>query len=907
MNPERQLAVNYLRAPGDGLWRWAEDGKVVVWRDGSTVAFKEEIISILDRLAPDGLPPFGAIVLLLAACRGKVPHLNDVYVEPKTPLPTRIGKDPALLLSARKQLKVQLSAALVELAAVQKLPAEVRAPIQAKCLLAEAVFELARAERHVDARAVVVGLRDNLNDTELFDAEQTSVYSHRIRHVHMICQGLKRHTAESLALRLRTGLDQLPGEIDQNLPSAERARRLIEELSRDREHGAVGRAARELMAAVRLPRRLGIREELAVGGVADITNRGPLDRLLLSELAHDDLTLSVRVALNEALYLRREPPRREPPGTLAFLLDSGIRLWGMPRVIATAVALAFIAREKRPAEVISWRAQGRKLASVDLLSRQGLTQHLGVLETEAHPGAALAAFVEAVPEESRNRSVLITHIDSLDDPEFRRALAENASGLGFIAAVDRHGRFELYSLPLARGRAVCAADLDLDAVFNGPAVLPRIRKVVAPDLPLIFGVSPFPFLLPAGGKIDCWKTLGDGVTFATLNDRRLLRFRDATRGARVVMPELPSGETVWMDCDHLGDANEVVHVVKQATSQRPARLVSIALPDPQVRVFDLSTGPELLAVHRYGEVILAVRMHDVRAYSLLDGRLLGQTRHPAKWLRGRFFQGNARFYFAAWNGERISFEVVTMPSGWAFHEIVTIFDREGTEGPWAFNTKAEVISTASQERIRLATVPGLTPNQYQLKVSADGHRLKVTAEKPALDLSFDLKRHEPRLQALAPTVIQSLDQAPILPYRNLYRVVEFVAPVPDGLAFCGRKNTWRKISLDAERRLVIGKDEDLRAEQKISLVGPIRKMDGCTLESAHGPNGGTVFLDSRGLLHLKSSDPKLPEVSLVLASGEVAGWTSDGYVCGLDFFFDGPFHSDPARVFDRMMKVLHSL
>jgi len=42
------------------------------------------------------------------------------------------------------------------------------------------------------------------------------------------------------------------------------------------------------MAAVRLPRRLAQREELAVGGISDITNRGPLDRLLLSELAHDD-------------------------------------------------------------------------------------------------------------------------------------------------------------------------------------------------------------------------------------------------------------------------------------------------------------------------------------------------------------------------------------------------------------------------------------------------------------------------------------------------------------------------------------------------------------------------------------------------------------------------------------------
>ena len=69
MNPDRQHAINYLRAPANGLWRWAEDGGVLVWRDGSTIAFRQEVIEIIKWLAPNGLPSFGAIVLLLAAWR----------------------------------------------------------------------------------------------------------------------------------------------------------------------------------------------------------------------------------------------------------------------------------------------------------------------------------------------------------------------------------------------------------------------------------------------------------------------------------------------------------------------------------------------------------------------------------------------------------------------------------------------------------------------------------------------------------------------------------------------------------------------------------------------------------------------------------------------------------------------
>ena len=645
MNPDRQQANNYLRTP-DNLWRWTENGAVLVWRDGSTIAFREEIVQILEWLAPNGLPSFGAIVFLLAACRGKVPNIADIVIEAKTPLPKSMGDDATVLLSARQQLKAQLESALAQLAKVAQLPSELNTGITARCLLAGAVFEPARAERHIEAPTILRGMREPMSDAELTDSEQPSVTGSYIRQIHIVAEGLKLHTAESLLLRLRTGLDALPKEIDADLPTAERARRLIEELSRDSEFGAVARAARELVAAVRLPRRLGEREQLAIGGVADITNRGPLDRLLLSELAHDDLTLSVRVALNEALYFRREPPMREPPGTLALLLDSGVRLWGVPRVLATAVALALVARDKQHSEVLAWRAQGKQLQPVDLLSRNGLTQHLGALEINAHPGEALPTFASAVPPDGQNQTVLITHRDALDDPEFRRALAEHPAVPSFVAVVDRAGRFELHATPLARRPPLCEADLDLAAVFGNNTGVAPIKFEVEPGLPAIFGVLPFPFLLPLAGKVDYWTKAYDGYHYAVLNDRRLVQFRDQQKGARELASDLPAGKTVWMDCE-----NNTVFAVKMGASQRPTRLLSLTLPDGQLRGTDLAAGSELLAVHRDGKVMILIRAHDVRAYALSDGRMLGQKLNVLKWVRGRFFRGETHFHFVLWVGE----------------------------------------------------------------------------------------------------------------------------------------------------------------------------------------------------------------------------------------------------------------
>ena len=118
----------------------------------------------------------------------------------------------------------------------------------------------------------------------------------------------------------------------------------------------MARLARLLLAAVHMPTPLSLREELPVGGVSDISNRGSLDRLLLSELANDDLTLAVRVAMNEALYLRREIPPSTPQHHRAILVDAGIRSWGVPRVFATAVALAFMASTAK-----SGRARAKSL------------------------------------------------------------------------------------------------------------------------------------------------------------------------------------------------------------------------------------------------------------------------------------------------------------------------------------------------------------------------------------------------------------------------------------------------------------------------------------------------------------------------------------------------------------------
>ena len=123
-------AAIYLSGTASSYWRWGENQEMA-WADDRTIAFWPEVGTVLNRLAPEGLPPFGAVLLLLAACR-------ENWSEP----PSRRG----LLAGALKSEGGDHASALLTevcdcLDKVYALPKELRYSPAAKADLAAMVFE----------------------------------------------------------------------------------------------------------------------------------------------------------------------------------------------------------------------------------------------------------------------------------------------------------------------------------------------------------------------------------------------------------------------------------------------------------------------------------------------------------------------------------------------------------------------------------------------------------------------------------------------------------------------------------------------------------------------------------------------------------------------------------------------
>ena len=71
---------------------------------------------------------------------------------------------------------------------------------------------------------------------------------------------------------------------------------------------------------------------------------------------------------------------------------------------------------------------------------------------------------------------------------------------------------------------------------------------------------------------------------------------------------------------------------------------------------------------------------------------------------------------------------------------------------------------------------------------------------------------------------------------------------------------------------------------------PIKQAEpGYSLRVAKWADGSRLWIDSRGLMHLQSSDQLIPEATFMLNVSGVAVWTSDGTMHG------SPYYIDPSR------------
>jgi hypothetical protein len=926
----------YFSPPHGAYWQWLEGGNVVAWRDGTTIAFGAELLAVLELLAPSGLPPLGSVLLLLAATR-------ESWHNP----PQRAAVLDNFLRSLSGDSYQELLADVLSgLAAVHRLRERIQMGPTAQALVAELVFEDAPGRYPPDQslqlyRRFAQGLPEDLRTWK-----PQSALDDLLHDLGCLRWGLHRVGVETVQNRLASGLDEPPEPAPLEPPPAGSARDLISELEDDAELGPVARLAKLLLAAVHLPRALSDPDQLPIGGVSDVVNRGPLDRLLLSELAHDDLTLAVRVAMNEALYLRRESPPKTPPRQRLLLLDCGLRTWGVPRVFIAAVGMAIAARSDPQLSVRALRTTPAGVAPIDLATAGGLRAQLAALEHHLHPGESLGALVSDAGEPwDESDLVLVTTDDVLADADFQRALEQPDVPPLFLASVSRSGQFELIHRTRRGRKTICTARFDLDDVLKPrPGRVRVIDSTRDPELPAIFRERSFPLRLsvqadwqrsrlvePLGlvtlsrdGRLMLWGDSappvgagkippgGKGMKMSEILAIARSQHRSRPRpdfGALQLSDSLSEGDLFWARY-----AENKLRIAYGKRSRQGLRLFEYDPASGIERVIPLEIdGDQPREIIGWQDQLIVGFDRHVNFVSPETGELLASSPLSSEETRhGRFIARRIEPGRRQWSALSLAPPAMTGQSNvrsarqehvWRDNDdvqLVALADVPGLEGPRGITARGEVFDPISKA-VQPPRFPAprqhwrLAPSVRLRGISYDGTRAVidglVVQRQTSTLWTFILNLKDATISDRGNGTIHDLEP-PIWQFarpRILHSKFQAIAVSSDRqlVLRSRRRQQWPILCDIAHQHLRFPERPWEETSSPLAWINftAVQGFDrGYKLFTAAWPDGTGAWLDTRGLLHLKSASDSLPECTLVLTDGPLAGWLSDGRVFGPDYW-----------------------
>jgi hypothetical protein len=791
--------INYFQAPEKYFWRWADGGQVIEWRDGDTICYRDELMPILKHLSKDGLPPLGALLLVINACKeradtpaakGGIPMSMLRLLDYQEKNSEKLGKLKDLMLKAIRFLQY-----------IAALPIELRTGNNRTWLL-YLVFE--KVEKKVaseEANRFVDIFNSGQYDYEIFREapDDPEEWSDGVADFYMpgrIEKGFNNDilalqlalnvfpTAQELEMAVRSGIQELPKAVELEIPKLETGD-LLEQLEEDASTTGLAQLTKRLIAALNIPMHAHGSSDQLFGGVSDITNRGNFDRLLLSELAHDDLSLMARLANNEALYLRREELPSNPEKQRILLVDTTLKMWGLPRVFAVSAALACARNNKAKARIASYTLSGTGFNEIDLTTKEGVVHSLEQLDAALHCGRGLSQFMSQQPMREEDEVFLITEEEITHSILFQSILASLKKPVNFLVTVSRSGELRFYEYIKGRKKQLSEARFDLQELLFHSAASKKENSVretrTLLNAPAFMQQLPSPLFFPASKikfNADCFFEVKKDQLICVTIDQRVLYWNSKTRGAREIIEYLEQGQLCF------GSAGDtILYILVYSGGKKHVQLYEVNLETDVVAITKL---PD--AVSGQAEIVF----DEGYFYIKTDNNLFAVEAATGKAYPGK---------------DRIGvFTLMLERNKKAFANInLNFYKKFVNDGYTTLNTVKSVY------------------------INEDG------------ELGFD-ERH--------------------ISFRPNSKMI-----IIDHNSQDKNKNT----------RVCKAKEKEAPA---IGLPNTNLKFSRFVW-----PDGSQVLADSRGLLHLKSPDSHIPEITIVMIMGKpTACWAADGSVCGPSYF-----------------------
>lgn len=506
------MSIKYYQSYNNYFWQWEEDTEVISIPNGNTIAYRMVVLNIVKEIAPQGLPPFGALLLSLVALNPN--GENDIHTV-RTILGFKFGKSQPQI--SRDE---NLHQSFHFLRKLQKIDEKYKSG-KWKIILLKAIFEDCHNILSLRESERIANTYINISQDFLEKKEFAVIPRDFFKTITTLGLLDKKFPTVQSIIDKMVDLPETeePIILEEPIESGD----FIDHLTNDPRTFKVGALVKQIWSGLNLPFHKNSPSQMPIGGVADLTNKGNFDQLLISEYANDDLTFLSRLANNEALFLNRESPPSSNDLKRIILIDVSMRNWGTPKTVAYATMLAVAYHPKSDFECEVF-AIGNQVQQIQFESVPDLIEGLQKVEATLNSAKGIEEYFNLFPASKKREVFLITEKSVPLQNEMSKALSDYGEQINYLITNDSTGQIDIYKKLKNSKKHIQHLEIPLGRLWEKK---PKTKTVFRDREKHDF----YPILVkPSQENRGIVKT-ENGEFFLITKDRTLLRYFDKNKSA----------------------------------------------------------------------------------------------------------------------------------------------------------------------------------------------------------------------------------------------------------------------------------------------------------------------------------------------------------------------------------------
>lgn len=482
-------SIKYFQGYEGYFWQWETDQDAMEHPDDefnvlaiphvSVIAYRKHVLEVLSVMADGGLPPYGALLLVLYASGdfrfSNFDGLNYYF--------TKTERTYGGL--ADKQAVLQF------LQSVSGLPKKLKSG-ENKILLLQTVFQNCHNQLAASkARLIITRIHNKviLRRCAMLKPFDTSAYARDLSTLQLLNE---KFPDSASIIRAMQGLPELPQPkeeiVEEELVAVEKD--FIDQLIEEPKTFEVGQLIRHIWSGLKIPMQHFSPGDQPIGGISDMTNKGNIDRMLLSEFAYDDDIFLQRVANNEALYIQREIPPEKNIFERVIIIDISLRNWGTPKILALSAALA-IARHPKSKDECRIFLAGNKAREIKYDKVEDVIDALALVGPVPDCSAGMLDFFNRETGSRKQEVFLLTAEDSFKLPAVQKTISDFRDQFKFVICFGTNGNIQFFKMQKGAKRLLQTIILPLEELWKKlPAKKASKPKVESLDYPILFTAHP---------------------------------------------------------------------------------------------------------------------------------------------------------------------------------------------------------------------------------------------------------------------------------------------------------------------------------------------------------------------------------------------------------------------------------